>query len=85
MSYTVMAAKTIALDLEAYALLRSHKRGGESFSDVVKRELRPRRSILDLAGSLKDLPESAWEDFEVSHRAQKRLDLRQQRKLEGPG
>lgn len=78
-----MATKTIALDHEAYALLRAHKRGGESFSDVVKREFRPRRSILDLAGSLKHLPPSAWEDFETTRRAQKRLEARRARTLEG--
>lgn len=77
-----MEAKTIALDTEAYYLLKSHKHGGESFSDVVKRELRPHRSILDLAGALKDLPPSAWEDFEKSHQAQKRADLRRRRTLE---
>lgn len=77
-----MEAKTIALDKEAYLLLKSHKHGGESFSDVVKRELHPRQSILDLAGSLKDLPPSVWEDFEDSHRAQKKAELRRRRTLE---
>lgn len=80
-----MAAKTIALDAEAYRLLKSHKRGGESFSDVVKRELRPQRSISDLAGSLSDLPSSAWEDFEDMRRKEKTLDLKRRKKLELAG
>ena len=32
-----MATKTISLELDAYEKLRSAKKGGESFSDVVRR------------------------------------------------
>lgn len=78
-----MAAKTIALDPEAYQLLRAHKRGGESFSDVVKRELRPRKSISDLVGSLSELPQSAFDDFDEMRRQEKRLDARRARHLAG--
>ena len=53
-----MASHTVALDSEAYAALKSLKGIGESFSDVVKRLAKPRRSILDLAGAWKDLPEA---------------------------
>lgn len=45
-----MAAKTIALDEEAYALLRERKRSSETFSDVVKRVARPRRPLTDFVG-----------------------------------
>jgi predicted CopG family antitoxin len=46
-----MAKKTIALDQEAYDLLRLQKVEGESFSEVVKRLARRRRSFLDFTGA----------------------------------
>ncbi|EQD73300.1 hypothetical protein B1B_03290 [mine drainage metagenome] len=46
-----MSAKTIALDTEAYGLLFKAKRPGETFSEVVKRALGPRRPLTDFAGA----------------------------------
>lgn len=43
--------KTVRLDLEAYRRLASRKREGESFSDVVRREV-GERPIVELAGVL---------------------------------
>jgi len=51
-----MTQKTIALDEEAYELLRRQKGKGESFSDVVKRLARKRRPFADFAGAWKDVP-----------------------------
>jgi predicted CopG family antitoxin len=56
-----MATKTVALDPEAYALLRQHRRAGETFSDAVRRLGGRRRSLLDFAGIWKDLPEEEFD------------------------
>ncbi len=45
-----MESKTIALDHEAYELLRKRKRKGESFSETVKRIAREPRPISEFAG-----------------------------------
>lgn len=51
-----MSTKTVALDPEAYELLRKQRRAGETFSETVKRLSGRRRSILDFAGIWKDIP-----------------------------
>ncbi|MFZ0891451.1 MAG: antitoxin VapB family protein [Thermoplasmata archaeon] len=59
-----MSSKTVALDTEAYELLKRQKRAEESFSDAVKRLARPRRPISYFAG--------VWSDLSVKER--KKLD-----------
>lgn len=50
-----MSSHTVALDAEAYAALKAHKRASESFSDVVKRLVRPWEPISSAAGLWKDM------------------------------
>jgi predicted CopG family antitoxin len=50
-----MAVKTITLDLEAYELLRRHKRGRQSFSQVVKEHFGPRRTIDEFRKALHEV------------------------------
>ncbi|MFY9717240.1 MAG: antitoxin VapB family protein [Thermoplasmata archaeon] len=76
-----MASKTIALDSDTYDLLRRHKRSGETFSDVVRRQLRPPARISDLAGSLGDAPPGAWKEVDATRRAARRQDRGRQGRL----
>jgi predicted CopG family antitoxin len=78
-----MTAKTIALDPETYTLLRGAKRPGDSFSDVIRRQLRPPSRISDLSGTLKDFPDSEWKQIERTRRAARRRDEQRRRGGEG--
>ena len=52
----VNVAKTIAISEEAYRLLLSEKREGESFSDVIIRLVKSnKRDIMEYAGIWKDM------------------------------
>lgn len=69
--------KVISLSNAAYGMLKERKTGDKSFSDVVI-ELaheKPKKSIMDLFGALKDYPESI-KAFEESCKARKNLKLR---------
>lgn len=56
-----MATKTISLDEEAYERLKSHKKEGESFSNVVKR-LAGERSWREVTGILSEGDAKTLED-----------------------
>lgn len=55
--------KTITITLEAYEALLRLKRPGESFSDVILRLVRGRRSLMDLAGVWRDIDERRVEEI----------------------
>lgn len=50
-----MGTKTISVMDDAYALLRSEKKSGESFSDVIRKNFARKRSIMEFAGAWKGL------------------------------
>jgi predicted CopG family antitoxin len=75
-----METKTVALDLEAYTLLKKAKRQGESFSDAVKHLAGKPTSWLELAGSWSDVPESALKvQREERRKAERDRDARLRR------
>jgi predicted CopG family antitoxin len=58
-----MAVKTVRLSEDAYAVLAALKKEGESFSEVVRRLVRGRRSLLDFAGDSKDVPATKMREY----------------------
>jgi predicted CopG family antitoxin len=69
-----MAVKTITIDMDAYEALRRHKRGGQSFSDVIKEHFRGRttgQTLLNATGTV-SLHESTLNEIDriVAERAQ---------------
>ena len=76
-----MSAKTVALDHDAYEVLRRQRRAGETFSDAVKRLSGGRRSILDYAGIWKDVPEKDLERIRAYLRKGRRRDLGRMERL----
>lgn len=77
-----MEIKTIALDREAYDLLRKGKRKDESFSDTVKRIAREARPVSAFAGAWrKHLSDSDLETIEKTLRRGRAADRERTRKL----
>ena len=60
-----MAVKTITIDVEAYDLLSRHKRGGQSFSQVIKEHFSSKKGR-DLRAALReiDISESTLDAIE---------------------
>jgi predicted CopG family antitoxin len=69
-----METTSIALDREAYDLLRSQKRPGESFSQVVKRLAGTRRPLASCVGAWRDLPEKTVRGIQAERRRWRKLD-----------
>ena len=69
-----MESTSVALDREAYDLLRGQKRPGESFSQVVKRLAGARRPLASFAGAWKDLPERTIREIQAERKRLRDLD-----------
>lgn len=77
-----MEIKTIALDREAYDLLRKRKRKDESFSDAVKRIAREARPLSGFAGAWrKHLSDADIAAIEKALRRGREADQERTRKL----
>jgi len=74
-----MASRTVALDDEAYGLLKAQKRAQESFSDTVKRLARPRQSITAFAGMWSDMTPKQRRDLDRAFREARNADTRRSR------
>ena len=76
-----MESKTIAVDREAYALLKSHKKQGESFSDLVKRHFRPTRKLSEFVGAWSDLSSKQRADLDRERRQGREADRRRAERI----
>lgn len=76
-----MEIKTIALEREAYDLLKAQKASGESFSDVVKRLAGRRRPLSDYAGIWKEIPKKDLKKIEEALERGREMDRERLSKL----
>ncbi|MFZ0831182.1 MAG: antitoxin VapB family protein [Thermoplasmata archaeon] len=76
-----MASKTVALDVEAYELLKRQKKADESFSDAVKRLARPRRPLSTFAGIWSDMSPKEREVVDRVYSVQREADRRREEKI----
>lgn len=79
--WTNMEATTIALDREAYDLLRKAKHPGESFSVVVKRLARPRKPLSSFAGTWDHLTVKEVQEIRETLKAERKADRVKSQKL----
>ncbi len=76
-----MATKTVALDSEAYDLLKRQKRTEESFSDAVKRLARPRRPISSFGGMWSDMSTKERKELDRTYSDLRDVDRRRTEKI----
>ena len=58
-----MGTKTISIMRDVYELLSSKKRKNESFSEVIRRTLTKKRSVMDFAGALNTMTDQEVENM----------------------
>lgn len=71
-----MATKTVALDAEAYDLLKRQKRSDKSFSDAVKRLAKPSRPLSSFAGMWGELSAKERRALEATYAGIRDADRR---------
>ena len=76
-----MDTRTVALRKEAYELLLSHKRPGESFTDVVLRLGAKRPSLSSFAGAWADMPKEEFAEVKEIIRSGRELDRKRMAKI----
>ncbi len=76
-----MASRTVALDSEAYELLKRQKRAEESFSDAVKRLARPRRPITSFGGMWGDMSRKERKELDQLYSDLRVADRRRSEKI----
>lgn len=59
-------AKNIAVADDIYEMLTKEKREGESFSDVIRRLGKRRKSLLEFAGAWADIPDEEFREMEAA-------------------
>lgn len=60
-----MSVKTVTLSEDAYSVLASRKREGESFSEVVRRLARSEHSLKEFVGGWKEARSAKFARFEA--------------------
>lgn len=60
-----MSVKTVTLSEDAYLVLASRKREGESFSEVVRRLARSEQSLREFVGGWQDASTAKLDRFEA--------------------
>ena len=76
-----MPSKTVALDNEAYELLKRQKKSEESFSDAVKRLARPRRPIASYGGMWSDMSGKERKELDQLYSDLREADRRRAEKI----
>ena len=59
-------AKNIAVADDVYEMLSKEKKEGESFSDVIRRLTKRRKSLLEFAGAWADIPDEEFREMEAA-------------------
>jgi predicted CopG family antitoxin len=79
--YNGMATKTVALDDEAYELLKRQRKADESFSDTVKRLARQRRPITSFRGIWRDMSGTERTELDRAYSQLRAADRRRSEKI----